>query len=211
MCFSATASFTASAALAVIGVGIVSRLKNKQLLPLALCPLFFALQQAAEGFVWLDLPNTSFAKDLYLFFAYSFWSVWGPFCMWFIEKNPLKRTWIVFFGGMGISNSLVFATYILESTAIEFQASIQYIHVSNVSELTAIVLALTYVIAGVTPFLISSLRGAKVIGIFSLGGAIVVTILYKLLFASLWCFFMALISFLLVWFIPKAEKQLSRS
>ena len=64
---------------------------QRRLLPLALAPLFFGLQQLAEGLVWLGLAEgepavanasvagfTAAAALVYLFFAYGFWPLWIP-------------------------------------------------------------------------------------------------------------------------------------
>ena len=85
MCYSAPASFSAAIILAVIGVVVIYR-KPKRLLPLALIPCFFAIQQFAEGFVWID-PESTLPKSTYLFFAYAFWPMWIPFATFFAEEN----------------------------------------------------------------------------------------------------------------------------
>jgi hypothetical protein len=57
MCFSAEASFTASAALVPCGVYCltVARYRNPNYEPLALIPFFFGIQQFAEGMVSCSL------------------------------------------------------------------------------------------------------------------------------------------------------------
>ena len=52
MCFSAAASFTAGAALSVVGVITVRRSRGAVELPLALVPLLFGIQQITEGVLW---------------------------------------------------------------------------------------------------------------------------------------------------------------
>lgn len=93
MCFSANASFLASGLLLAVGAATVATARqqpDRQSLPLAMAPLFFGLQQALEGLVWLGLeappplsgqesPVTSIGPVLgYLFFAYAFWPLWIP-------------------------------------------------------------------------------------------------------------------------------------
>lgn len=53
MCFSAEASFAASAALAATGLSSVVLAKTKKIRLVALIPLAFSVQQAIEGFQWL--------------------------------------------------------------------------------------------------------------------------------------------------------------
>jgi hypothetical protein len=89
MCFSSAASFTAAALL--IPAGLFTSLTchrsgRAELLPLALSPALFGLQQGLEGLVWLGLdrggiePLTQGAALAYLFFAYGFWLAWLPWC-----------------------------------------------------------------------------------------------------------------------------------
>lgn len=53
MCFSATASFTASAVLGITGIATLRQVKFKSLIFLACLPLLFAIQQFNEGLIWL--------------------------------------------------------------------------------------------------------------------------------------------------------------
>src|SRR5437868_7049340 len=102
MCFSAPASFISSAVIATIGTAIIYRLPNKRFWAVALIPFFFAAQQFIEGFVWLSLPHTGVAKNLYLFFAYSFWPVWIPFSLWVAETRVKEKQLLMLFMGIGI-------------------------------------------------------------------------------------------------------------
>jgi hypothetical protein len=56
MCFSPLASFTTAALTGVIGVVAIGRVARPSELPLAAIPLFFGVQQAIEGGLWLVLP-----------------------------------------------------------------------------------------------------------------------------------------------------------
>src|SRR5271168_3639090 len=57
MCFSATANFVGSAALASVGVVTLTRVKHRRELLFASLPLLFAIHQFIEGFVWLGLDG----------------------------------------------------------------------------------------------------------------------------------------------------------
>jgi len=81
MCFSAQASFTAAAFIGTIGVVTIARAK-KPMRALAITPLFFALQQALEGIVWLtmdvgDSTSLLHKASMYTFlvFATMIWPV----------------------------------------------------------------------------------------------------------------------------------------
>ncbi len=80
MCFSAEASFSAAALLAAVGYATVSDTKNKQELCLAAIPFIFAMQQFAEGLLWVaityDMMNSVLGligKYIFLFIAFVNW------------------------------------------------------------------------------------------------------------------------------------------
>lgn len=96
MCFSAQASFLASALLLPLGAATVQLARSTRQpdkLLLAAAPIGFGLQQACEGLIWLGLegppagvaPAPGVLTPLegatltYLFFAYAFWPVWMAF------------------------------------------------------------------------------------------------------------------------------------
>ena len=78
MCFSASASFTASAILMPLGLyatHIARKTDQPDYVPLALTPFFFGVQQLIEGFVWIGVkhgnvePLTRISSLGFLFFA----------------------------------------------------------------------------------------------------------------------------------------------
>lgn len=56
MCFSATASFAASALLTGVGVMALRAVRRPEERLFALVPLLFATQQLTEGLVWMSYP-----------------------------------------------------------------------------------------------------------------------------------------------------------
>ena len=57
MCFSATASFSAGAALLIVGAVTVRRARRRAELPFSLIPVLFGIQQLIEGAIWLTFPD----------------------------------------------------------------------------------------------------------------------------------------------------------
>lgn len=202
MCFSAPASFVASGALAVVGAAIVARMPSKRLLPVALIPWLFAIQQAAEGFVWLSLPDYSIAQAVFLFFAYSFWPIWIPFALWRAEKQDLRKQFLAFCGGIGTVIGLALIFMIPETTATSYQCSIHYAHKSGSAAIDWLGI-IFYGVATLVPFFLSSIRRIWILGVI---GAIVGILIFwidQLLFVSMWCFFAALVSLSLLLILKK--------
>src|SRR5918995_3975352 len=100
MCFSATASFTAAAIAGGIGTVTLwkaAKLRDPALLPIAAFPVLFALQQAVEGLLWLDLARPEpgacrpFLTHAFLGYAEIFWPLFAPVAAWLIEPNLWRR------------------------------------------------------------------------------------------------------------------------
>jgi len=69
MCFSANASFAASAVTGVIGIIAITKTRTTPQLLFATIPLLFSVQQLSEGVVWLSLKHISLApwRPLFLY------------------------------------------------------------------------------------------------------------------------------------------------
>ena len=98
MCFSATASFTLSAALVPAGLMCLRQASKlgTNWTALAVCPLAFAIQQASEGVVWLGLsqsdPQLANMGALgFLFFSHFFWLVWVPLSVYMLHRGDDTR------------------------------------------------------------------------------------------------------------------------
>ena len=84
MCFSATASFIAGAALCAVGIATLRSTKKRVEWPFALMPLLFGIQQLTEGFLWMtfqhEMPLVRQATTyLFSWFSYVLWTMYVPF------------------------------------------------------------------------------------------------------------------------------------
>lgn len=59
MCFSASASFAASAILASAGVASIRKAADSSQVPFAAIALIFSAQQFCEGFLWIGLTSAT--------------------------------------------------------------------------------------------------------------------------------------------------------
>ncbi|MCH4561442.1 DUF6629 family protein [Mesorhizobium jarvisii] len=115
MCFSATASFLTTGLTAAMGLASLRRAKTWRELPLALAPVFFAVQQGLEGLLWLNLPaapdgslSTGLAF-LFLVLAEAFWPIYAPIAVMLIEPNQGRRRLILacVAAGLGVGTYLL--------------------------------------------------------------------------------------------------------
>jgi hypothetical protein len=97
MCFSASASFGASAVLGVIGVATVAKARTVPQRLFASIPLVFAVQQLTEGILWLSLRDTgsdlnqSFFTYTFLVFAMMVWPVLIPLSIRVLETDAKRK------------------------------------------------------------------------------------------------------------------------
>ncbi len=200
MCFSAETSFGAAAILAVTGIATLKKVvKPKQIL-FALIPMLFAVQQAAEGFLWLSKTGAispGWEKPsalLFLFYAQIAWPVWVPLAMLRVEEERPRRMvlWTLLVSGILFS---VYTAYWLFSYPVTIDVSGHHIDyrlafpsIAGPFDTAAYVLATVF-----APF-VSSVPRMRAVGFGSLIAFLSAATFYDDYIISVWCFFAAIIS-----------------
>jgi len=200
MCFSATASFTAAAALGAAGAVIVGRSTGygRTLLPLAVFPLLFAAQQAVEGFLWLELPRPEASRLrpvlVHAFQAYAeiFWPVFAPLAALLIEPVRWRRWAIGCCLAMGASLALFLLIKMIQYPYFAFIAGGHIIYRNDYDYPMGI--EVPYVLATVGSLLLSSGKAVQLLGIVVLIFFAASFVLTRDAYISVWCFFAALAS-----------------
>lgn len=222
MCFSASASFTASAFLIPAGIYCAYsaiELKRFHYLALALIPLFFGLQQAIEGGVWLAMgANSDYYVHLFslgfVFFSHFFWPFWVPLSAYLIARNKkCSRAWIkLVFAIAGIVlGVLAFFPFLTTPDAVQTHMcarSIQYnIHTVLGALLGTSVGRYIYIAIIIIPLWISRDWAIKIFGFLILGSVTISYLFYSYAFNSVWCFFSAIISMYVVYLIRRKKEH----
>ncbi len=206
MCFSATASFAAAGVLATIGVVSVKHNTSKRHRLLAIIPILFSAQQAAEGIVWLTLnrPDEAFllsvAVNAFVGFALVVWPLWLPISLLLVEKNFKRHRLMKAAAGIGVAVSTCGALVLLflPLTAKISGHSITYDYPRLGGRPVQIAYFLLYLIPAVIPTFLSTMKMARWIGSV-LVVALVMTIAIKVdALTSVWCFFSTALSCLIV-------------
>jgi len=201
MCFCATASFGASAGLAAVGAASIITAK-KEYRALAFIPILFAIQQFIEGSQWIaQHPSLEslFLGYAYLFFAFLLWPVYIPFAVYQIEKNQhLKRLirWCIWLGGT-LSAFLLY-TLFSQPLFIEILPNGIYYNISTPLHQYGVYL---YVLAACGGLFVSSSAFLRWFGVAGLGTALFSLWIFHETAASVWCFFAAMLSFSVYFFI----------
>lgn len=195
MCFSAPVSFAAATVLGLIGTATLRQAKDRSQLLLASIPLFFAIQQAGEGLLWLHLPdqvNTwvgQLGLYIFLFFAVFFWPVWIPLAAFAVEKIRWRKYALA---GLLICGITWSTYYFIHTAHLDVSAQIVNKHIQYVADFptnkwiyASIILATCF---------ISSFPWMWLFGILVATALIISVQYFEPTFGSVWCFFSAIIS-----------------
>ena len=223
MCFSATASFTASALLLPAGVYAVryAQRHDSRAISLAGIPIAFAIQQACEGMVSLSIHDTNPAETHqaalgFLAFAYWFWLFWSPWSVAQLESQPTIRRISQIFSLLGfVYGALLYLPLVLQSNWLTVQVAhhaIQYeTRLIFDKWMSQQVDRCLYALIVVTPYFIASSNLIKILGGLVLSSAIVTDWMLNDVFVSVWCFCAAIISLYIVYVVSKISKSITQT
>ena len=210
MCFSAEASFIAAFVLIIIGVMTLRLKRGKGYTVLASIPLFFGIQQFSEGFVWYGLANgysvlTTVAIYSFMFFAVVVWPVIIPAALVTIEKHAVRKKLIKIFLGLSIAWALIIGFFMIRF-GISAEIIGNHIVYTVREQLTFVALdGLIYSALVYIPFFLTHIRAAWILAGLLVGAQIISAIFFSLAFASVWCFFAAILS-TYIYYILKNHK-----
>jgi hypothetical protein len=231
MCFSASASFTASAVLMPLGLysaHVARRTDQRDYVPLALTPFFFGVQQFVEGLEWTGLdqgrvePLTSLAGLGFLFFAYCFWMIWIPWSAWSISRTTDSRglqwrlRWVAILAtliGVGFYLPVLLNPPALQP-AVHSNGRLLY-DISNLHSIlhnfvnTEPIGELVYWGFIVIPLLVVSDRAVKLFGALIFVSIFLTWLTYSATFNSVWCFYCAVLSIVVLWIVNRPRLRSS--
>lgn len=212
MCFSASSSFTAAILLSCIGILSLKLNNTKKLIMFAAIPLLFAIQQAAEGMVWLTVENpNSILHNIgvytFLTFAIAIWPTWIPTSLAIFDKSFRKKILgaLVCLGAI-IATCIVYIFFTSSISTTEVENSIFY-HIHNLNNLNIKLAITAYALPTILPFFITRLPCAKIFGtVIAISLFLAYQIKYQT-FTSVWCFFAAVISSAIIFTILEYNKN----
>ena len=213
MCFSATASFTTAVLTGGVGIATLSKTTRVREIPIAVMPLVFAAQQAAEGAIWLGFAHAwpasvmMIAANFFVLIALAFWPMWSPLAVGLTEKLPEHRLAIFALLPIGLVLAAYATRDIFEHPYAASVVNHSICYISRGSyPFTAVPF---YALCTVAPLFLSSrplLR--KLGGVLALGMIVSFAFFYTN-FVSVWCFFAAAASIGI--FVYFHQRQLAQS
>ena len=218
MCFSPTASFVSSAVIGSIGVATLYQSKSPRAILMASTPLLFGAQQMIEGFIWLKIGHMPFGDDpypiqsspllyLYCFFAFILWPTFSPVAVAILERGSVRKHWFLGFIIVGVITSIYFSYELFRFPLVAFVSHhhIEY-HLNHRIPMLVIVL---YCVASVASCFFSRHKWIVHYGWILLLSLIASYIAYTEAFASVWCFFAAILSAILYLHFSRSAKALN--
>ena len=212
MCFSANASFIASAVIGSGGVATLLKVNKRNQILFGVIPMLFAIQQFSEGLIWGTLrgagkDKTNFiATTVYILFARVLWPTLAPLAVYFLETNITRKRVILAIACAGASISCYllacllangYSSEILCCSHIGYASNIPYGNIVKWLYLAVVCL----------PFFCFSNRKFAIYGFLWFLSFIVSDSWYRTAFESVWCFFAAILSITIYAYL-KYEKEL---
>jgi uncharacterized protein DUF6629 len=202
VCFSATANFVGSTALAAVGVATLTKVKHRRELLFASLPTLFAVHQFIEGFVWLGLDgilSPAVAHNMgaaFMLYAQGLLPFLLPISVLLFEPNVKSRRRMLPFAALGAATSL----YILWAlTAYPTQVYVRGNSIVYINQATNnTVVAVLYVIVTCGSLFFSKVRAMVIFGAANLAILLVVLAVKRYAFTSLWCAYAAIASVIIL-------------
>jgi hypothetical protein len=212
MCFSASASFTAGVLLSFICTETIRKVHKPSQFAMAGLPVFFAFQQFSEGVLWLTIGQAQYvvarniSTHVFIFMAQVVWPVLIPLSVLLLEENKTRKRILSVLLKVGVAIGLYYTArlilypvhaHIIGKHIVYQDTSIDPLGLASIA---------VYLVATITPLFVSSVKRVHVLGTIMSVSFIVSALFYVHCLTSVWCFFAAVISFMVFYIIRDAHK-----
>ncbi len=212
MCFSATASFTAGAALLLIGTVTVRRARRRAELPFAMIPVLFGIQQLIEGSLWLTFPDKAPLLNIalthtYSFFSHVLWPVYVPIAVLLLEPKRWRQRTLIAIALVSSAVGLYLFYFLLTEPIV---SRVEGHHIAYISpHFYLIAVMILYVLGTCVSMMFSSHRRIRLFGVAALAAFVAAWMFYAVWLISVWCFFAAVLSFIVMLQFPPRRNDSS--
>jgi hypothetical protein len=179
-------------------------------------PLIFSLQQLSEGFLWLSIKNSglahlqSFFTYIFLLFAMMVWPFWIPFTIRLLEKDARRKKILNILTVSGAAVSLV-VLCVLILYPVQVMPMHHHLHYrfgfSETAKDLIDLFTILYFITTIVPSFFSSITKMKWLGTGFLLSYIFAILFYNGFVVSVWCYFAAILSVVVLWIILDLVKK----
>ena len=210
MCFSATASFVTAAVTGAAGIAALGSVSRREEIPLAAVPVIFAMQQSVEGMLWLALGagHDGAAVDtlviVFLLFAKVLWPTLVPMATVLVEPDLRRRRLMLVLLAAGAAVGGYFLWSILTFGA---SARIGLGHIVYGGEPQApVAVQVAYFAVTCLTALLSSFPAVRWFAGIVIVGSLTSYHVYWEAFSSVWCFFAAAASAVIVFHFRQVRR-----
>jgi hypothetical protein len=217
MCFSAQASFAASAVLIPAGAYCVRNALRKKpaYLPFAAIPIFFGIQQFSEGWVWLGLDQDNLAlvqpaSLVFLFFAMPFWPLWISLSAAVAERSRPRKLLLAAITILSLAWFWLGFLPVLQDPDLRLETrvvhhSIQYeLHDLPIFAIASEGFRRFFYLCNIAlPMILCREKISTALGILLAIAALITQAIFWYAFVSVWCFFAACLALYECWFFHK--------
>ena len=206
-------SFGSGIVLAVIGVVTLKITKKPKHKVFAFVPVLFAIQQISEGFVWLTLQNSDYAKwqsipiHIFMVFAHIVWPFWITLSALLLETKPSRKNIlrVLFIVAIFLSGSEIFYMSTRDISAEVTGHHVKYLF--EYPQFYVIVTDIVYGLVTIVPCFVSSIKRMWLLGFCFTASLLVSAFFYQAHLLSVWCFFAAILSILIYTIIDSHQKM----
>ena len=209
MCFSPTASFVSAAVIGTIRVATLRHVREPRAFLFAATPILFSLHQFTEGLVWLGMEGRigpigrDHAAFLFTLYAQGLLPFLMPLAVLLMEPAGWRRKLILGLTAIGAVAALwdAYGLIFLPSRVFVDHFSIAYRNQMTGS----LFISLLYILATCGALLLSSFRLVRWYGLVNVIALTIVELVKAESFASVWCFYAALMSIMLYWQFSRGD------
>ena len=211
MCFSATANFVGSGALAAIGVVTLTKVKHRNELLFAALPALFAVHQFIEGFVWLGLDGSlspAVTHDMaaaYMLYAQGLLPFLLPLSVLLFEPDVKSRRRMLPFLVLGGATSLYILWALMAYPLQVYVRGNSIVYINEATNNTAA--AVLYVIATCGSLFVSKVKPMIVFGAVNLAILLIVMEVKRYAFTSVWCAYAAIASLIILAYFWRSSRS----
>jgi Family of unknown function (DUF6629) len=213
MCFSPEASFAGGVIISAIGIITLRKVHKPSQVVFASIPLFFGVQQIAEGVLWLTLPDPDlvsirkFSTFFFLIMAQVIWPSMIPISVMLMEQQPRKKRTLQRVLVPGIILSAYYAFCLIFFHVNPEISRYHILYRTDFPGLLSMPAFIVYLFVTIAPLFISSIKKTWLLGILMSLSCIITAIFFTQYLTSVWCFFAALISGVIYWILSDSKKE----
>jgi len=211
MCFSATVNFAGSAVLGAAGVTTLAKVKHRRELLFAAMPLLFAVHQFIEGFVWLGLDgilSPAVAHNMgaaFMLYAQGLLPLLAPLSVLLFEPNARSRQRMAPFVVLGGAVALYILWALTAFPTLVYVQKNSIVYMNQATNNT--IVALLYVVVTCGSLFFSQIRMMVVFGAGNLAILLIVMMIKRYAFTSVWCAYAAAVSVIILGYFWTSQEE----